>query len=660
MHKFETTTERRLAHWLETCTASERETLAHLWELPLPHPERATASELADAILRSEAVNRVLDRLNPQERAALERLLAEGGSIAAPALEREFGTIRPHQNYHNPRAYLLALQVPPSPVERLFIYGLIVVEQQGMRRTYAVPTDLLPLLPQVPPRDWTLHLAPAEEPPLVVEARVWELELNILTILSLAQAGDLTIAPGRGINKASMVRLARRWGMRKDDLRGLTYEQHWRYLHFLRLILQSAGLVRITADQELRPTAAAVEWLQSPRVERVRRLVEGWITSEWDELKRFLGLEIKGYAFDRDLAMTHRAVLDILAQAPPGAWIPWETLLDEVLRVRPDFARPGGNYDSWRLVNYRGQSLDGFEHWRDVEGQLLMATIGGSLRWLGLTDYGGESAEDESSEESTPRAFRLNPIGAALLGVGPAPAEPDYAPLVVQGNFEVLAPPHAAPYARFQLGRVATWVSGNGYDEAEVYKLTRASVQAAASANIGADEILAFLEQASGAPLPQNVVYSLQEWAGQYGQLSMRQTVLLQADDPLLLERLRRDRRVRLPPVESLDERTWALSEQDAAKLAEALRKAGYGLAGDVELEGPALKERDLTVLAAALKFYAYACADLNIESDASGALGQRVARLLTERQRENADRSAYEALRALRSALGQTKSRRT
>ncbi|MBC8077752.1 MAG: hypothetical protein H7Y32_16880, partial [Chloroflexales bacterium] len=88
----------------------------------------------------------------------------------------------------------------------------------------------------------------------------------------------------------------------------------------------------------------------------------------------------------------------------------------------------------------------------------------------------------------------------------------------------------------------------------------------------------------------------------------------------------------------------------DAAKLSEQLRRAGYGLAGEVAAaNGSPLKPNDLTVLYAALEFYAQACAELGIDGEASGALRQRVGRLLDVRQRERAARVQYEALRALR-----------
>jgi hypothetical protein len=128
--------------------------------------------------------------------------------------------------------------------------------------------------------------------------------------------------------------------------------------------------------------------------------------------------------------------------------------------------------------------------------------------------------------------------------------------------------------------------------------------------------------------------------------------VLLAADDAALLEQIRRDKRARMPPFEPLTKRTWLLREGDAPEFAERLRKAGYGLAGDGDNPHTPLREHDLTVLFAALEFYARACAELGIENDASGALQKRVARLLPDRALNRAFQSSHEALQRLKERL--------
>jgi hypothetical protein len=281
-----------------------------------------------------------------------------------------------------------------------------------------------------------------------------------------------------------------------------------------------------------------------------------------------------------------------------------------------------------------------------VEGRQLVGTVTGALHWLGLIDLG--------MRDGRAACFCVSPLGAALLGSGPPPAPAPDEPLVLQPNFEVLVPAYASPYARFQLGRIAERVDGAGLAElaAERYRLTKRSLQAALDAGIALDDLLRFLREQSGRELPQNVAATLREWASQHGRLAMRRAILLEAEDAALLAQIRHDRRIRLPHVEPLTELIWLVREGDAPALAERLRRAGYGLAGEVGDAGAPLREHDLAVLCAALEFYSHACAALGVESAASAALRQRVARLLPEQQLNRAYRAGYVALQRLKERL--------
>lgn len=633
----------RLSDWLAQRSASERHTLARIWALNDADTE-SDAETLARALLQPAVIERIVARLDSTTRRALERVLAEDDAqIAVAVLEREFGSVRSHEQYPNPRAYLLALEQPPSATEKLFTLGLILPVQRRSGRFYRVPDELRPFMPEVAPRDRSMRLATAHAPAQHVDADPFALERNIITIFALAHRGELQIVPARGLNKASLVRLAKRWGQSRDDLRGLTYERHWRYVHFLRSVLQSAGLLRVNADQELRTTSKALEWLDLPRVERLRRLVDGWVETSWDELDHFLGITIKGYAFGQDLAATRRDILTMLRHAPIDGWVAWDALGHEVQQTNPDFLRRDGRYDAWRLVNYRNEPLDGYEHWQDVEGELLRSVIGTALCWLGIVDWGGEPADGDTV---TPTSFRLTPRGAAALGIAPAPDEPPDERLVVQGTFEVLVPPHAAPRARFWTAVSANWQSG---DEIEHFKLTKTSVQDMIAAGTDVDYLRQVFEEESGGELPPNVAYSLREWSGQLGQLTLSSGALLRANDPLLLEQIRRDKRVQMPPHETLTPDTLLLEEGDAVALSERLRKAGYGLLAEADAAGGPLSERDMTILFGALEFYAAACEELGIDGDASVALRRRVARQLNQRQRQQAITIQFEALQKLR-----------
>jgi hypothetical protein len=628
-----------LRRWLAGRSASERATLARLWSLPA---EAARAPEpLAEALLHRDAVAHVLATLGPRERAALERVQQHGGALAAAVLEREFGRVRDHTDYPNQRAYLLALEQPPSPTERLYTLALLLPLQD--RRSYAIPPDMLALLPPAPERAHTLRLAPADAPERITTADPRRAERFLLILMALGQDGLLEVIPTGGLNKASLARIAK-WRDPKDKFDGASREEHWPYVSFLRRVAEGAGLLRTGADARLRPTSAALDWMRQPPIERARRLLEGWVASTWDELVSFLGIKVqRGYS--RDLPGAKRAIMRLIAQVPPGQWVALNDFATAVKAIEPDFARPDGRYDTWGLLSYTRQPLDGFERWDEVEGQQLRVIAGHTLCWLGLTDLGrqGENAV----------SFRINSLGAALLGGEHRPDQPPEEPLIVQPNFEVVAPAFASPYARFQLGRIAARIPGK--DDTEMYTLTKKSIQAAVDRGISLDDMLRFLREQAGREPPQNVAATLREWASQHGQVTLRRAVLLEAEDSALLEQIRRDKRVKLPRVERLTEAAWLLREADSAALAERLRKAGYGLAGDgVELDMP-LKEHDLTVLFAALEFYTHACAKLGIEGDASGALRMRMARLLAEKQLNRAYQASQAALKRLNEQLGES-----
>jgi hypothetical protein len=618
-----------LEGWLAGWSAAERAALSQLWGIAV-HASQA-AGVLAAAMMQPDAVARVVAELDADARSALERVARSGGSIAAHTLEQEYGAIGSAAEYLNPRSFLVARGTPLQPLEQLFALALLRPQRAGRVRLYEVPHELLPLLPFTPRYAPIAELAPYAASFDHARADLTRIDDQILTLLALAYEGQLVCVADGGLNKASIVRLARAWGVQTLDMRMVMREAQWPYAGFLRGALMGAGALRLDAERRLRVTRAALDWLRGARGDRTARLLAGWIDSSWDELAG-VGIFLR-HAGEGERQAARRALLGLLMHMPPGRWVECDELVAAIRRVAPDFARRDGRYDTLGARRRGGGSLDGYAGWPAVDGHLIRVVLTQPLYWLGIVEIG------RCGDEAV--AACMTEAGAALL----AGAREDEAPaadhVIVGGNFEVLAPPGSSLYARFQLGRFAERAGG---ERAPVYRLTRRRVQQALDRGATVDDLLAFLAEASADGVPPHVATALRDWGERRGGVALRSAVLIESDDSVILEAIRRDGRLGLADAAPLPGAGIVVTEHAAVDVAARLRSAGYLVSGVAKPDVP-LRERDLAVLRVGLEFYARAAEMLGFESDASGALRRRLAGLLTPQQIEATDDLARAAL---------------
>ena len=606
--------------WLGQRGESERLILAQLWALSAE--DSVDVARMSAAMLRPETLQSLLERLPEAELRALQRVQSYGGQIAAAILERDFGRVRTHANYQNPRAYLLALEQLPEPTEALFLKGLLHEERRAAGHVYRIPDEIFAVLPSVPLRSTQLALSlstPAQAPAEIISAEVDRLERCMLEFLIAARRQRLPVLATGALTKEGLKQLDMAWNKNKGK-DAPSRESYWPYAQFTRMLAISANLVRIDAGNLLCPTREALTWMRLSDYQRSRQLLEAWIASAWDDMRIFAGLKF-GNELRRHMPGEKRALLQLIVQLPIDQWISLDTLVEAIYSADPDFMRTDGEYGHWRITDRFGRNIDGFEHWHDVEGQFIRIVIAGSLYWLGLLDL--------SVLNDAPYAVRLTNYGAAVLR-NQAPEPSAYtARIVVQPNFEVVVPPETSLYDRFQIDRIAELVSG---DETQLFRLTRRSIQAALEGGAEFEEIMDFLEASTAQALSQNVLASLREWAGSQRRLSLRRAAILSAESAALLEQVRHDRRIRLSG-RALNEQEWELPESEAAILAERLRQSSYGVQNDAPDVDAPLSERDMTSILAALLFVSRHDPTHLV----SGALLQRVLRLLPERQVQRA-----------------------
>jgi len=308
------------------------EVIARYWGVVLESSRKGeVVNQLESALLQPEAMAATLADLSPQERAALDTLLAAGGRIPAATFIRNHGPIRPIGPGRLRREE--PWRQPASGAEGLWFRGLIArsfeIEAPETEMVY-IPSDLLPLLPSPPKEAPPFDVAPAS-PPTQVRAGGLAFRQDVCTFLIYLHGTAVQPSSKGALPQRHRKRLLR--VLLEKDLDRLTLIEH---------LAQELGLIeRRDRRLQLNPSLARA-WLRASPTQQLRALQEGWRdSSDWNELWQVPSL-----------------------QCEPTGW-------------RND---PGGY-------------LTGFESWDKVEGALIHYFLTRPLLWLGVVMLGMDGEE---------------------------------------------------------------------------------------------------------------------------------------------------------------------------------------------------------------------------------------------------------------------------
>jgi hypothetical protein len=522
---------------------------------------RAVA-ELAAELAQFDLVREV-EYLEPEEAAALTSLVRQGGRAPVAVFERDHGEVRQMGpgRLEREEPWL----DPASPAESLwyrgFIYRGFDQTGEGALEFYYVPQELLArLAPQAPAR--REEPAPAAEPGLRPTTPPDETRPPPIDAVD-----DLT----------TLLALAQRTGLRPErlpDLDGLLVNPDRDRRSLLLTLATEMSLLRRT-DERLRPTRAALDWLQQSREAQLRALVDAWSRSVWNELRHTPGLEAEGESWQNDPLAARTALMDALPV--DDRWYRLADVVAAIRRADPDFQRPDGNYETWYIRDAETrQYLAGFENWEWVEGRLLRFLIQGPLHWLGMVELSAASDAERA-------AYRLAPRALAWLGDEPPATDEVRVPLVVQPEGILLVPYNAGRYERFQAARIADpepLSPGKPYR----YRIVPSSLAEAQEQGITVERMLAFLESAAQRPLPAGVRRGISRWAEKGVEGRLQGVVVLRVGDAGILETLRANPKTRDFIGEALGELAVVIRQGERESFRQAAAQLGLLLDVDGDL----------------------------------------------------------------------------
>ncbi|MEZ4770159.1 MAG: helicase-associated domain-containing protein [Caldilineales bacterium] len=437
-----------------------------------------------------------------------------------------------------------------------------------------IPDEVAGHLPPLPVKDYAV-------PELVqtLEGSARTCQRDLYLVWSAAREAPLQLVNTGLLRVSDLKRVAGQLLLTETIATG-TKENDYRRIFFLRRLAASLGLLAYDAiGNQLQANASPAFISQTP-TERVRLSFNHWRDGDWynELVATVTGSQAQPGSLlanpaPPQLASARRTVLDTLATLVQRAerkhrttapWVPLEGISD-YLRERKDEFLVDRTTAEERAASYRYYYGAGFyspyEHnrlgwswpaytrneeagWNGVERVFIETVLTEGAYWLGLVDLGYAEPVTPASGPAPGgvAAVRLTDMGRWLLLNGPAPEVPEESGrVVVQPNFRIFA---FDPIADTVLARLDSFASRQNVERAIEYELTRETLYRAQLNGQSAGQVDAWLQEVTGAPLPQNVARSLEEWQAAYERITVRSRVgWVEAAAPELVEALLNDPR---------------------------------------------------------------------------------------------------------------------
>ncbi|HET8908916.1 MAG TPA: helicase-associated domain-containing protein [Ktedonobacterales bacterium] len=532
---------------------------------------------IAENLTQAEAVRYALARIDARLQTAYEWLRKQDGRVTLNAL----------------RAQLRVSEWELSLLVHAFEeYALAFDTFSQGERILFIPKETLANLQRAEGRPHsTAGLQETETPDSVRPADtafLWD--VAVMVAASYAQEIELTRSgtlPKRAAQRLATMLLGER--AHRGEREALDYvELLKQQAHDLGLVVALPSTAR--QRSRLAPGPKLESWSRHDLVMQVRRLFRRWPTDRW--WTDMPGANYRDFhSFYVEIPLAREMVTRLLKRCRPGVWYSLSSFRATVQSDDPYVLRP-----SQRCAGEAGFKLaeELREHWDATDGEIITGMFRSTLYDLGMVALGYQrEVVPAANELVNPDCFMLTELGAEVLaGEQSATQLFSSRALVVQPNFQVLLMEPYMPaiywlvrYASLdQMGRVSR------------FTLTREALLRGMADGASIDEVLRFLQTHCQKSLPQNVIYTLRDWARQSHEMELPRIMLLEVHDEALAGelvtspklrayRLRRvgPKSVAVPPETSLDD------------LHRTLKRLGYAQklrSGFEELVAAALPQR--------------------------------------------------------------------
>ncbi len=394
--------------------------------------------------------------------------------------------------------------------------------------------------------------APLETAPATIEQAETTMVYDVATLINAVY--QLMIEPtkeGRVPKRIAKKLYPLMKGMERTSYLGENDE----YLDMLFAILQGMHLV-----QQTRPPVDGVksrfqvgdkitEWAELDVAGQTRALLEHWQRElNWDDVgeldmpsdilgerddfdfgSRF-GFDMWNLAYSTDNLAARTTMLSHLCTCLPGQWYSVDTLLKDIWQMNPLGSRR--SMSAQMRKSEEKKARESYSRWYKSNALNYVSMLSSSLHELGLLDLGYKKPQDDEDgvENHSPEAFQITSLGAAMLNgtkrspVSEAGGAGDSHSLIVQPSFELLLLQPDLP----TLYSILPFTQANQISTASRLTLTQNSLLRGMATGMTVAQIIQVLEQHAQKELPQNVLYTLQDWAKLYKETRLSMVMLIE------------------------------------------------------------------------------------------------------------------------------------
>jgi hypothetical protein len=359
------------------------------------------------------------------------------------------------------------------------------------------------------------------------------------------------------------------------------YQYDDNYLEMLLDIAKENGLVRLSKSplQEVKdhyePGDRLSWWASLDITGQGAYLLYNWQNGfRWDDLE---GVHFRAWDPYSWKPMAGRAaILKHLADCKPGRWYTIAALLQNIWNKDAFVMHPQPGYA--RKTMYT-KSHETREKWDKSDGETYIGMLASTLYELGIVDLGYDRSNAlETQQQINPTAFMLTEMGASILpmvGENPPLAMGIARTLIVQPSFEllILQPDMPTLYSLLPFTQViqASMVSR--------LTLNHNSLIHAMERGKNIELILRTLEERSQKELPQNVIYSINDWARSYKGAQLSHVLLMEVSSEAVATQLNGSAKLKGLGLRQLGPSAFVLNgETDIKQLKQVLEQEGVSV----------------------------------------------------------------------------------